>query len=109
MQYSLNEAMNEVMARRKALLRKREANRARRYAGASAVLTLLLVLSLSRFAAGTAGAVHNGYGSFLLSANAGGYVLAGVVCFALGVIFALLCKRSTTHKEKEEETKEEEQ
>ena len=41
-----------------------------------------------------------------MSAQAGGYVLAGVLCFALGVVFALVCQRIRIHRK--EETKEEE-
>ncbi len=32
------------------------------------------------------------YGAFLLTPQAGGYVLIGVIAFALGAVFTLLCK-----------------
>ncbi|MCR4655796.1 MAG: hypothetical protein K5770_06160 [Lachnospiraceae bacterium] len=33
------------------------------------------------------------YGAFLLSPQAGGYVLAAVIAFVIGVVFTLLCQR----------------
>ena len=51
---------------------------------------LLLVICMMP---GSPGSAFTGtvYGSFLLSAESGGYVLAAVVAFVLGIVTTLLC------------------
>ena len=90
MRYSIDGAMTEIMARGGRLARKRERQRIRHLGGATALLALLLVTVLSTLN-GPSDQTASGYGAFLLSPHAGGYILAGVLCFALGVAFALLC------------------
>ena len=55
---------------------------------------------------GTGAARDSVYGSFLLSPEAGGYVLAAVIAFALGVAVTLFClkrkKLSSEDKKKED-------
>ena len=101
MRYSEDEAMREIMARKDRLVRRRERTRVRQLGGATALLALALAAMLS-FVAVPPDHAPSGYGAFLLSARAGGYVLAGVLCFALGVCFTLACIRARSRKKREE-------
>ena len=60
----------------------------------------MLLLAVFRQAAGAGGKwlSPSAYGSFLLSEAAGGYVLAGVIAFAAGVIAAVLVRRNAENK-----------
>ncbi len=108
MRYSNDEAMREIMARKDRIARKRDARRIRVLGGATALLALALVLTLSRLTVPSDHAASS-YGAFLLSAQAGGYVLAGVLCFALGVVFTLLCSRIREGSRKKRKEKNDQQ
>ena len=71
---------------------RRDRRACRRLSGAAGALLTALVLVIALLPE-TAATAYNGsvYGSFLLSAEAGGYVLAAVIAFALGVVITLLC------------------
>ena len=86
MKYTQQEQLEEIMARGKELRGKRE----RRITGiltatSTAFIALLVVCMGVTGHAGHTGAA-TAYGSFLLTEEAGGYVLVAVLAFALGVI-----------------------
>ena len=66
----------------------------------------LLVLVIGLFPGSGTAYAGSVYGAFLLSRKAGGYVLAAVIAFALGVCVTLLCarkkKNNTQGSDKEE-------
>ena len=65
----------------------------------------LLVLVIGLFPGSGTASAGSVYGAFLLSREAGGYVLAAVIAFALGVCVTLLCarkKENNTQSDKEE-------
>ena len=71
---------------------------------------LLLVLVIGLFPGSGTAPAGSVYGAFLLSAEAGGCVLAAVIAFALGVAVTLLCLRLRTtgyHVDKDNSKREE--
>ena len=107
MKYTTEEALAEIMRRSDQIIIRRDRRACRRLSGAAGALLTALVLVIALLPE-TAATAYNGsvYGSFLLSAEAGGYVLAAVIAFALGVAVTLLClkrkKLSSEDKKKEE-------
>ena len=104
MKYDLNAAAAEINKRSAFLSEKK---RQRRYVGrfsaACAVVFLLLLGALYRFAVfGPAKLNGSVYGSFLLTKEAGGYVLVGVICFAVAVAITLLCVKRIGKSSKED-------
>ncbi|MEG0570118.1 MAG: hypothetical protein RR497_00555 [Oscillospiraceae bacterium] len=67
---------------------------------ASFVLTscLVLMFSLINFEFQSNVTVSNLYGAVLLYENAGGYVLAGIIAFILGIVITVLCLHSKNKK-----------
>ena len=92
MKYTTEEALVEIMRRSDQIMIRRDRRACRRLSGAAGALLTALVLVIALLPE-TAATAYNGpvYGSFLLSAEAGGYVLAAVIAFALGVVITLLC------------------
>ena len=92
MKYTTDEALTEIEKR----ARKRAAEKNARNAGILSCLSGVLFVSLVTVIAllpGHTGEAPAGsvYGSFLVSMEAGGYVLAAVIAFILGVAITLLC------------------
>ena len=92
MPYTTDEALSEIQKRAK----KREREKNGRYARILSCLSGLLFLTLVTVIAVLPG--HQGeapagsvYGSFLVSMEAGGYILAAVIAFVLGIAITLLC------------------
>lgn len=92
MKYTTEEALFEILRRSEQIVLRRNRRACRFFSGLVGVLFALLVLVIA-FLPGRTGMAPTGsvYGSFLLSQEAGGYVLAAVVAFALGVAVTLLC------------------
>lgn len=92
MKYTTEEALVEIMKRRDQIIIRRDRRACRMLSGTAgalvAVLVLVIALLPGKVTVASSGSV---YGSFLLSQEAGGYVLASVVAFALGVAVTLLC------------------
>ena len=108
MRYPMDDAMREIMVRKDRIVRRREQARRRRLGGAAVLLALALVLTFSTLHLPSDPAA-SGYGACLLSAQAGGYVLLGMVCFGLGVCFTLLCSHIRKRNRRKGPTKEEEE
>lgn len=67
----------------------------------SVVLVFTLIAIIGSLSGGMqACAIPGFYGSLFLSTNAGGYVLAGVLAFAAGVLVTVLCLRYRRRSEK---------
>ena len=92
MKYTDDEAFASIMQKGKELKRTRNKRKTRLLSVTSCVLLFFLaatvVLLPDRSTETPVGSV---YGSFLLSMEAGGYVLVGVLAFALGAALTLLC------------------
>lgn len=108
MKYTSEEALDAILKRKDALVLRRSRRSQRLLSGASALLAAALLFVIVAVS-GRANSSLTGtvYGSFLLSAEAGGYVLATVIAFALGVAVTLAClKRKKTHAKGEQNQEE---
>ena len=110
MKYTTEEALTEIMLRKDQIMLQRSRRSCRVLSGVSAMLMAFLLLVICMMP-GSPGSAFSGtvYGSFLLSAESGGYVLVAVVAFILGVMTTLLiqnrkkqteCVRDTQNTEK---------
>ena len=93
MKYTTEEALAEIMRRKDQIVLRRSRRSCRRLSVSAGALMCLLVLVIGLFPSDGTVADGSVYGAFLLSAEAGGYVLAAVIAFALGVVITLLCLR----------------
>lgn len=105
MKYSTDEALSEIMKRRKQVVIARE-QRACRMLSAFVAITFagLITIIVALQGENAAESTSSVYGSFLLSQEAGGYVLTALVAFALGVTVTILClryKKMKGHKRSE--------
>ena len=105
MKYTPDEALSEILRRSERVALRRKRRSCQRLGGICSALLAVLALSITvipgKPAVTSAGSV---YGSFLLSREAGGYVLIGLIAFALGVAVTLLCLR---YRKKQDATKDE--
>ena len=94
MKYTTDEALRETLRRADALRRRRSRRTMAALSAASALLIFALCgvgsLLIPRYGADLE---ESAYGAFLLPGEAGGYVLAGVAAFAVGVLVTMLCLR----------------
>ena len=92
MKYAPDEALTEILRRSERVAWRRKRRSGQRLTGICSALLAVLVLGITvmpeKLAVTSAGSV---YGSFLLSREAGGYVLIGLIAFVLGVAVTLLC------------------
>ena len=98
MKYSIEEAWEKISERSRRLL----LARSRRKAGLLAISCVLVVAALIMAVYGYAkpptagsitGDVYSYYGAFMLPNEAGGYILVGVLSFAVAVVMTLICLR----------------
>ena len=109
MNLSVEETAKEVRKRILIIERKKKAKKMSAiYGSASAFVFSLMVVVMQRLGVfGAEEGEESVYGSFLLSKEAGGYVLVGVICFVLAVIITLICvNRRKTRSEDLERNKE---
>ena len=91
MKYTNEEAFEEIMRRGKILKRHRAQKTAGLLSAAASIVMLALIIVIGRVGGAGAGmSAQSAYGSFLLSTQAGGYVLAAVLAFLAGVGATLL-------------------
>lgn len=95
MRYSDEDALKEVLKRKDKVIRKRTSRNVRYLALAGTGLFTVLIAVICLLPAGATGrtAESTVYGAFLLGREAGGYVLAAVIAFVLGITVTLLCMR----------------
>lgn len=88
------ERIEKVHRRVKALERQRVKQQLAGFGSASAVLVVVLAVVMQRVGGLSISVTEDPYaGSSLLSESAGGYVLAAVIAFFIGVILTVVCLR----------------
>lgn len=103
MKYTTEKAVEEILRRSDQIVLRRSRRIGRALTGTSCLLAVLLLLVICILPGSRAQAsAETAYGSFLLSPEAGGYVLAAMIAFVLGVITTLLVIRKQTPHEKTE-------
>ena len=94
MKYTPDEALSQILRRSERIALRRKRRSCQRLTGICSALLAVLVLGITvmpeKLAVTSAGSV---YGSFLLSREAGGYVLIALIAFVLGVTVTLLCQK----------------
>lgn len=93
MQYTVDEALQETMRRAEALRRKRDRRVKHVLLGGTAVLACALFGFAYELVPHGFSLGETAYGAFLLPSEAGGYILAGVAAFIIGVLVTMLCLR----------------
>ena len=94
MRYDSETAFREILRRGEALRKRKERRTIQALSAASAALLILMILSVQVLPPeGSAEGMRSVYGAFLLPAEAGGYVLAAVVAFAVGAVVTVACIR----------------
>ena len=107
--HSTDEQLREIMKRAEVVKEKRTIRKSLRMNALSvcvcAVLLTVVSLYLPRLDAVSQESGMHGYGSLLLAAPYIGYVVVGILAFALGICVTLLCIRLKELREKERERK----
>ena len=93
MKYSTEEALKEINRRAGVILKKRERRITNALATAAGVTFVVLLAVIGDFSGAGIPESRSEYGSFILSAETGGYVLTAVLGFILGVCVTFLVKR----------------
>ena len=108
MKYTTEEALTEIMRRKNQIVLRRNRRSCQVLSGVSTMLMAFL-LQIICVMPGSPGSAFTGtvYGSFLLSAESGGYVLASVIAFTLGVAVTLLCLKMKQSPQKRKENRHE--
>ena len=90
MKYTKEEQLNEIMNRGKMLRQRKDRNTVKGLSATAGMLFVTLVLCIGTL--GRAGVLESrtDYGSFLLSAETGGYVLVAILAFVSGIVVAAL-------------------
>jgi len=92
LKYTTDESLEIVLQRRRQILARRDRQVRRSLGGAVGVLSAALVLLICLMPGGAdTAASRSVYGAFLLSREAGGYVLVSVIAFVLGAAVTLFC------------------
>ena len=94
LKYTSEKTVAEIMRRRDQIVLRRSRRIEQVLAGTSCLLAAVLLLAICILPGNRAQTpAETAFGSFLLPAEAGGYVLAAVLAFVLGVTITLLCTR----------------
>jgi Na+/melibiose symporter-like transporter len=94
LKYTAEEAFSEILRRKEQIMIRRDRRACQILSGATGILSALLLIVIAALP-GKPEVIRDGsvYGAFLLSQEAGGYVMTAVIAFALGVAVTLLCLR----------------
>lgn len=110
MKYTTEKALAEIMHRSEQIRVRKERRFCRMLSVAAGTMCAALVFLITVMPGMEAGSASGSvYGSLLLGREAGGYVLAAVIAFALGVTVTLLClyfKKRKNKKDPDGERKE---
>lgn len=101
LKYTKQEQIQEIMIRSKKLRHKKEKDTLTGLSTAAVMLFCLLIVSVSRFGIVGFEESRTVYGSFLLSAETGGYVLTAVIAFVLGAIVTAIIYRYKSKENKD--------
>ncbi len=88
-----NDAFEEVLRRTEDRKRRKEKNRMKWIYGCAGAMTVLILALALLPPVHIDGKVDQTMGSFLLNAEAGGYILVGVIALGIGAFITLLCVR----------------
>ena len=89
----LEDALKEIK-RRAGIIRQKHDRKVTYILTTTAGFTLIALFAVIGIFSGSAiSATPSAYGAFIISAESGGYVLAGVLGFVLGVVVTLLVKQ----------------
>lgn len=92
MRYDIDESMRLIQIRsREIIYRKKRRNIYYLATLAAAVFIAFVVTIYSLTGFGQASVGSSAYGAYMLSEEAGGYIVIGVICFVLAVILTLIC------------------
>ncbi|MCR5279767.1 MAG: hypothetical protein K6E19_10050 [Lachnospiraceae bacterium] len=92
MKYTTDEALNEVLKRGQEMKSQHERKLISTMATIAGVLTFALIGTLGYLVRVPVDGSGKQYGSFILSSEAGGYVLVAVLAFVLGIAFTILVR-----------------
>lgn len=98
MKYTEQEQLDEILFRSRGLRQKKERNILRGLSASAALLFFALAGCIGTLGGKGVLESRTDYGSFLLSAETGGYVLTAVIAFVAGVITAVLIRRYRKEK-----------
>jgi putative copper export protein len=94
MRRDIDDSLREILKRSDRIRREREKRLIRGMTSACVVLLVALTACISIFSGSGGSPVSESvYGSFLLSAEAGGYVLVAVLAFICGIIASVLAEK----------------
>ena len=101
MKYTEQEQLDEILLRVERLRHRKDRNVIRALSTSVAVLFFALAACIGTLGGKGVLESRTDYGSFLLSAETGGYVLTAVIAFVAGVITAVLIQRHRKAKQKQ--------
>ncbi|MBO4399711.1 MAG: hypothetical protein J5795_06225 [Lachnospiraceae bacterium] len=109
MKYGIDESLARIEARG----REMKIHKKRKQAGILVTMIVLLTVVSSvtmyrRVGLEPITESSSSYGAFMLSEEAGGYILVGVICFTAAVVLTLLCLRFSDRKKESSEKQEQE-
>ena len=94
MKYSKEDALKEIR-RRAGIIRQKHDRKVTNVLTTTAGVTLIALFAVIGIFSGSAiSETQSEYGAFIISAESGGYVLAGVLGIVLGVVATLIIKRT---------------
>lgn len=96
MKYTTDEALKEITRRGAEIKRKRDQKITGILSAASLLCVISIVMTVSFFSGSLVSGDETVYGSFVLSAETGGYVLVAVLGFALGVVVTCIIRHFRT-------------
>ena len=101
MKYTEQEQLDDILIRGERLRHRKDRNVTRALSTSVAVLFFALAACIGTLGGKGVLESRTDYGSFLLSAETGGYVLTAVIAFVAGVITAVLIQRHRKAKQGE--------
>ena len=93
MKYAEQEQLREILLRGEKLRHRKDRNVMRGLSASVAVLFFALAACIGTLGGRGVLESRTDYGSFLLSAETGGYVLTAVIAFVAGIITAIMIQR----------------
>ena len=99
MKYTKQEQLNEILIRGKNLRQRKDRQALQGLSATVVALFAVLATCIGSFGGKAVLESRTDYGSFLLSAEVGGYILVAVVAFVAGVIVAVVLQMRRSKRE----------